>query len=707
MVKGTVKQSPKAKRQETITKGQQGFRPYVPASTIIPEITIKSVLLGIILAITLAGSTAYLGLKMGQTISGSIPAAVISMTVLRMFRRSTILENNIVQTIASAGYVVAGGIIFTIPALIVMGYWQEFGYWQITTIAVVGGVLGVLFSIPLRRALIIDEQLKFPEGLAAAEVLKAGDQISSQEQTGVRFLAMGALSASIIKFCQSGLHVLGESLQGWFHASGAVFGLSGGLSLSMIGAGYIVGMKVAFNLLLGAVIAWFVGLPLYTMFSTPQDFGLAADASAFDWAMAVRASKLRYIGVGTMIFGGLYALLSLVGPIRTAVSASFAALQKSRLGEAVNILRTDHDIPMTWVLFGIIALSVPIFIIFHNVLGAAELPITPSLYWVTVSVLTVLSMIIGFICASIGGYMAGIVGSSANPISGITIAAILAMSTALLVLLGGEISFGGETKDSLSLAATVIMIGGVVATAAALSCDNLQDLKSGYVLGATPWRQQLTLIIGVIAGASVIAPILQLLYEAYGIGESFPRLGMDPSHALAAPQATLMASIAKGVFSHSLDWPLVFLGMGIGLGIAILDRGILAHRKSGYRLSIMAVALGIYLPMEVIMPLVFGGFINFFAQKRLQSRRKQLAKTYSQVEARTERQGLLFASGLIAGDALIGIFLAIPFAAYQNTAILAVVGPSFKETASILGAAIFLAIAYYLYGLGYKVKGKL
>jgi putative OPT family oligopeptide transporter len=319
-------------------------------------------------------------------------------------------------------------------------------------------------------------------------------------------------------------------------------------------------------------------------------------------------------------------------------------------------------------------------------------------------VLTVLSIAIGFIGASIGGYMAGIVGSSANPISGITIAAILAISTTLVLLLGGEINFGGETKESLSLAATVIIIGGVVATAAALSCDNLQDLKSGYVLGATPWKQQLTLIIGAIAGAIIIPPILQLLYEAYGIGESFPRLGMDPTHALAAPQATLMASVAKGVFARSLDWPLVFLGMGIGLGIAIIDRSILARRKSEYRLSIMAVALGIYLPMEVIMPLVAGGLINFFAQKRLQSRRKKLGKSYAQVEAQTERQGLLFASGLIAGDALVGICLAIPFAAYQSTSILAIVGPSFKEAASILGAVTFLGIAYYIYGLGHIVK---
>ncbi|MCE3230427.1 MAG: peptide transporter [Alphaproteobacteria bacterium] len=420
--------------------------------------------------------------------------------------------------------------------------------------------------------------------------------------------------------------------------------------------------------------------------------------------MAVRTSKLRYIGVGTMIFGGLYALFSLIGPIRTAIASSFAAIQKSRLGLAVTMVRTDHDIPMTTVLLFVIALSVPVFIIFHNVLGAADLPITSALYWITVTFLTLFSLLIGFIGASIGGYMAGIVGSSANPISGITIGAILAVSAALLVLLGGEISFGGETKESLSLAATVIMIGGVVATAAALSCDNLQDLKAGYILGATPWKQQVCLIVGVIAGACVIAPILQLLYEAYGIGGRFPRLGMDPAHALAAPQATLMASVAEGVFSNALDWPLVFLGVGVGLGIVVIDRGILGPMKAEYRLSVMAVALGIYLPIEVIMPLVIGGTVNFFARLHLKSQQSRHGENYPRVEASTERQGLLFASGLIAGDALVGIILAIPFAVYQSTTILALVGPSFKETATTLSVVTFAAVACYLYRLGYREK---
>lgn len=685
-------------------KDKHQFHPYIAESASIPELTIRAIILGMILAAILAGSTAYLGLKMGQTVSASIPAAVISMTILRILGGSTVLENNIVQTIASAGYVVAGGIIFTIPALVLMGYWQQFNYWQITSIAVVGGILGVLFSIPLRRALIIDEQLKFPEGLAAAEVLKAGDKIGTEASTGVGYLISGSLCSSLIKFCQSGLHVLGESIHGWFNVGGSVFGVSTGFAFSMLGAGYIVGMKVAVNLFVGAALAWLIGVPLYTAFGSPEDFGLSANASAFDWAMAVRTSKLRYIGVGTMIFGGLFTIFSLVKPIKNAIASSFGALQKARLGKDIKILRTEHDIPITVVCLTILSLSIPVFYIVKDVIGVANLPISTNLYWVVICFLWIFSLIIGFICSSIGGYMAGIVGSSANPLSGITIGAILAASAGLLLLLGGEITFGGATKESLSLAATVVMIGGVVATSAALSCDNLQDLKAGHVVGSTPWRQQVGLILGVIAGSAVIGKVLELLYNAYGLGDSFPRLGMDPEHALAAPQATLMSSVAQGVFSHALDWPLVFIGMLVGLGIVLVDRAILKPLKSEYRLSVMAVALGIYLPMDVITPLALGGLINFMAKRRLKSHKTHHGKNYTRVQENTERQGLLFASGLIAGDAIVGILLAIPFAAYQSTNILTIVGTSFKETATILGAFAFAGICYYLYRLGWQEK---
>lgn len=693
-------------KQASISESNQRVEPFIPASKSIPEVTIKSLLLGIFLAIALAGSNAYLGLKMGQTISASIPAAVISMSILRLFRNSNILENNIVQTIASAGEVVAAGIIFTIPALIVMGYWDKFNYWQITIVGLIGSILGILYSIPLRRALIVESDLKYPEGLATAEVLKAGE--SQSKGQGVKFLVFGAVGASLLKFCQSGLHIFGETLSGWFRAGGAVFGFSSGLSLSMVGAGYIVGLNVAMNLFVGMIIAWFVAVPLYSFFgATPQEMGIGADASAFEYAMAIRSAKIRYIGVGGLVLGGLWALFSLVKPIKLAVSSSFEALAYSRQGIAAKPLRTEHDIPMTLVLLGVVILAVPMTYIFNQILGTANLGLGAMKYYIVLGFLTFVVLVIGFICASIGGYMAGIVGSSANPISGITIGAILIMSFLLVLVLGTDVEFGVATKETLSLSAMVILIGAVVAVCASFGCDNLQDLKSGQILGATPWKQQATLIVGAIAGGMVVAPIMELLYDAYGMGGVFPREGMDPSHALAAPQATLMASVAQGIFEQTLDWDLVLIGVGVSVAVLLLDQMILAKNKSSYRLSVLAVSLGIYLPMDVVLPLVTGGILSYCAKRAVEKQKAVLSESsYKALKKKTERHGLLFSAGMIAGDALIGILLAIPFAAYQDTNVLAVVDSGFNQTATVLGALVFAAFCYCLYMIGSRAKEK-
>ena len=695
-----------ARKSETMESQQQSGSvvPFIKASDNIPETTIKAIILGIILAIVLAGSNAYLGLKMGQTISASIPAAVISMAVLRLFRNSTILENNIVQTIASAGEVIAASTIFTIPALLVLQYWQTLDYTQITLIAVIGGILGVLFSVPLRRALIVEGGLKFPEGVATAEVLKAGASNDSEDSSsGASLLVGGAVGASIMKFLQSGFQVMSESVAGWVKIGGTVVGFSSGLSLAMIGAGFIVGLKVAINLLVGTALAWLVIVPLYALFGGPEAFGLSADASAVDFAMAIKGAKIRYIGVGTMVFGGLYAIANLIKPIKEAVSSSFVAIKMARQGISQKPVRTEFDIPMTWVIGGVLLLSIPIAMLFNHVMAGANLPISSFAYAATLGFLTVASLIIGFICASIGGYMAGIVGSSANPLSGITIGAILLVSFALIAILGNEVTFGVASKEVLSLAAVVIFIGGVVAAAASLSCDNLQDLKSGQLVGATPWKQQLTLIVGVVAGAAVVAPILQLLFDAYGMAGVFPREGMDPSKALAAPQATLMASVAQGIFEQKLDWALVMIGVGIGVAVMLVDRLILAPRNAEYRLSVLAIALGIYLPMDVTLPLIIGGVVSFMAQRSLKKKvASETPEAQEKAYSASERKGLLFSAGMIAGDALIGIVLAIPFAAYQSTSVFALVGEDFVQTATILGTIAFAGFAYVLFNLGAK-----
>lgn len=700
----------------TTTTVHSTVQPYIPADVSLPEMTFKGVVLGIILAIVLAGSNAYLGLKMGQTISASIPAAVISMTVLRLFRRSNILENNIVQTIASAGEVAAAGIIFTIPALIVMGYWLNFHYWQVTFIAILGGVLGVIFSIPLRRALIVESELRFPEGIATAEVLKAGETahqnaLKARENgtqaaanTGARFLIIGAFGASFIKFCQSGLHLLGETVQGWFKVGGAVFGCSTGLSLSMIAAGYIVGMRVCINFVIGIIIAWVIGVPYYSLFSTPQDFGLPADADPMSFAMAIRADKIRYIGIGAMIIGGIWVLISLVNPIKNAIKSSLSAFAKGAIS-GNDIPRTERDIPMTYVLGGIILMAIPLLYMFHHVLNAANLGLSTGLYWMTIGILTTAAIVIGFICSSIGGYMAGIVGSSANPISGITIGSILIISTLIVVLLGSQVVFGVKSEHTLSLAAVTIMIAGVVAVAAAFGCDNLQDLKAGQLVGSTPWKQQLTLLIGAVAGALVVSQIMELLFQAYGIGGVFPREGMDPQHALSAPQATLMASVTQGILEQTLDWSVVRIGMLIGIIVVLVDKFILEATKSEWRLSVLAIALGVYLPLDITAALVVGGIISAIAQSSVKNQNKgKSEEEATTLVTKTERQGLLLSAGIIAGDALVGILLAVPFAAYQSTNVLAIVGPSFEQTGIILGTLMFLGVCYYMHQVGSKVK---
>lgn len=685
--------------------GRPIVEPFIKAEQDVPETTVKSIVLGIILAIILAGSNAYLGLKMGQTISASIPAAVISMAVLRLFRESSILENNIVQTIASAGEVVAAGIIFTIPALIVMGYWHKFDYWQITAVSIIGGTLGVMYSVPLRRALIVESDLKFPEGVATAEVLKVGElQKTHARSDGVRLLLNGAAGAAAFKFFQSGLHLFTETIGHWFRVGPMVFGLNCGLSLSMIGAGFIVGLKVAINLIVGSAIAWFVAVPFYALWmGGPEGFGLASDVSAFDFAMAIRGEKVRFIGVGTMITGGLWALVSLVQPIKAAIISSIDALKQSRQGISVKPLRTDHDIPLTWVALGIALLGIPLTLLFNLILSDANLNVSPFMYGVILTFLTLMSLLIGFVCAAIGGYMAGLVGSSANPLSGITIGAILIVSLCLLMLTGSEIAFGSATQETLSLAAVVIMIGGIVAVSASFSGDNLQDLKSGQLVGSTPWRQQATLIVGAIAGGFVVAPILQLLFDAYGMGGVFPREGMDPTFALAAPQATLMASVAQGIFEQTLDLVLIGIGVVIGILIILVDKLILEPRKSAYHLSVLAIALGIYLPLDVTLPLIVGGIISFLASQKLHrsvGRENLSVAETSDVLEKVQRRGLLFSAGMIAGDALVGILLAIPFAAYQSTDVLSVVGPGFAPFAILLGGAGFSVVALTLFRLG-------
>jgi len=632
-------------------------KPYIPADKILPETTVKAFILGAILSVVLAAANAYLGLFAGMTVSACIPAAVISMVVLKLFKNNNILENNIVQTAASAGEALAAGAIFTFPALIIMGHWKQFNYLEMMLIAMAGGVLGVLFTIPLRNALIVQQQLKFPEGIATAEVLKSGEEAGKS----IRYLITGAVLGAVLKFTEAGLSLWGAIAETAGKIGNKLYGYVGvNLSPALMGVGYIVGPWISFLVFLGGIISWWVAIPIYLAYN-----GIPTEGSLVEVGGAVWSAQIRYLGVGAMVVGGLWALISLAKPITTAIKKGFEALRHT--GVKVKPIRTERDMPMNQVIIAIGAMIVPIFIIYlreiHNV------PITLFM--------SVLMILAGFLFSAVAGYMAGLVGSSNNPISGVTIATILTSSLILLALMG---------KNSANGPVAAIMIGAVVCCAAAIAGDNLQDLKTGYIVGATPRSQQIMLMVGVIAAAIALPAILNLLNTAYGIG---PESGRE--HPLQAPQANLMASVARGVFHGGLPWTMVYIGMGIGTAIIILDK-IQEARKSEYRFPVLAVAVGIYLPFDLDSAVMVGGLVALFASWYVKRNKARAKPDHEAALGRSERAGLLFASGLITGEALVGILLALPIVIWERN-----IFDLHNQLPALVGFVALVGVCYWLY----------
>jgi len=630
-----------------------------------PQLTVKAVLLGIVLSMVLAAANAYLGLFAGMTVSASIPAAVISMGLLRLFRNSNILENNIVQTAASAGESVAAGVIFTIPALIILDYWNVFDYWWVCIIAGLGGLLGVMFTVPLRHTLIVEQKLKFPEGLATAEVLRVGESGSQ----GLKILAWSATIGAVTKLCETGLKLWSGTAQSATYFGQSSIGYIGSnLSPALISVGYIVGLNIAVLIFLGGVISWHIAIPIYSTYFLDTDPLLAAKfangMAAEDLAYSIWTAKIRYLGVGAMLVGGIWALVSMRGSLLSGIRNG---LKKQKIEPGESYDHTEHDTPMKFVLAGIVLFVLPIFAVYYNIVDSLGIAF----------LMAVVMVITGFLFSAVAAYMAGLVGSSNNPVSGITIATILFSSLLLVLLMGKEASTG---------AAAAIMIGAVVCTAAAIGGDNMQDLKAGFILGATPWKQQLMQAVGVISAVLVMAPILNLLLAAYGIGAPTA----EHPDALLAPQATLMASVAKGVFGGGLPWGMVWIGSTIGIAIIILDE-YLKKRDSNWRAPVLAVAVGIYLPLELSVPIVIGGLLAHFVKKKLKNN----------APGENNHNGLLFASGLITGEALIGIFMAIPIVISGNPNIIAL---NFKLPVWV-GIFVIAAIAYSLYKVASKKQG--
>jgi len=602
-------------------------QPVVPATVTLPEITVKAVVLSVILAAVLAAANAYLGLFAGMTVSASIPAAVASMAILRLFRRSNILENNIVQTAASSGEALAAGVIFTIPALLLVGYWSSFDYWQTALIATVGGLLGVLFTIPLRRALIVTARLRFPEGVATAEVLQvsAADRRGAGQAastSGLRTLLSAALLGGVVKFGESGMRLWAESLEGAAQVGRSLFYVGLNLSPALLAVGYIIGLHTSVVVFLGGVIGWMILMPAYVLLN-----GLPPDLSGLAAATTIWSSKIRYVGIGAMLTGGLWTLTRLREPVWKSLQTlrdSYRAQRSSR--HESKIARTEQDASLLWIVIPFGLSLLPMAWIYTTVV---DNPLIGLL-------MTIVMAFAAFLFSSVAAYMAGLVGSSSNPVSGVTIATIM-MASLLLVLFMGTGHPAGP--------AAALVIGAVVCCAAAMGGDNLQDLKTGHLVGATPWKQQVMQVVGVVTGAVVLAPVLSLLQAKYGIGEPT----ISHPHPLSAPQATLMASLTRSVFGAGLPWPLVVLGMAIGVLVILADRR-QETRGSDFRLPVLAVALGIYLPLKLSAAIFVGGLIAAAARRSAVGRNEP------------SKSGLLFAAGLITGEALMGIMLAIPIA---------------------------------------------
>jgi putative OPT family oligopeptide transporter len=672
--------------RETADSSRHVEAPIVPSHVILPEITWRAIILGIVLTIVLAAANAYLGLKVGTTISASIPAAVISMGILRFFRDSNVLENTMVQTMASVGETLTAGIAFILPALIILRVWDSFHYWQTVLVGLLGGGLGVLFTIPLRRALLRDRTLRYPEGVAIANVLRAS---ASHEQGDLRTLTAGGMVGAAIAWCQSGWQVLADNYQYWIATSSTVFGFSLGLSPALIAAGYIVGVNVALSLLVGIGIGWLAGVPILSFV-----YGLPAADNAMHMARMIWSTHICYIGIGTMLVGGLWTICTLVKPVISSIVASFASLRQIHLSEKVVVPRTERDIPIHYVLIGMLLLLLPIFCtIAYSIIPANKL-ITLEIRYFIAGFSTFYILVGGFIFCSVMAYFAGLIGSTNSPVSGLLISALLILCLLLVAFFNTQRGFNIE--PSISILGAVVAIGSAVVIGAALSISNdtMQDLKVGQMVGATPWKQQLMLVCGVVAAAFVIPLILQLLYVAYGVGGVFPRSHMDPAQMLAAPQARLMASVAKGAFSHRLNWIMIGIGALVAAGCIVIDEML---KKVGTRLPVLAVGLGIYLPLESSIPFVIGGVLAYITQRRL-ARFYQCKPVERELKMQSHRhRGLLLVCGIVAGASLMGVLLAIPFAIKQSSDALKIMPDAYAAFSGMLGVVTTLALCVWIY----------
>ena len=605
--------------------------PYIPASESPLELTVRVIVVGILLGILMTAANAYLGLYAGMTVSASIPAAVMSMIILRsLFKNVSILENNAVQTMASAGESLAAGIIFTVPALLVIpNVWDEIKLLETTIIALLGGLLGTMFTIALRRLFIVEEALPYPEGVACREVLVAGEEGGEGAQAILYALGIGAIYGLVVKGFQATHH----TVEGAFSFLGTRLYAGMDLSIALLSVGFIVGIRIASFIFLGGVIGFGILVPMYGLLN-----GWGTSGNDVEKFFAIWAEQIRYVGVGAMVVGGLYTLWSM----RKTIIIGITKAIKTKASDDTELLRTEIDLPMNKVF------------IFSGILVV----ITILFYWAKTGSL-ILAMAGGlflaltaFFFAAVAGYIAGVVGSSNSPISGMTIATLL--FTVVLVLIVGD---GLLNLDTSTLMLATMLIASIVASSAAIAGDVMQDLKTGHMVGATPRVQQIAEIIGVITGALVIGPTLKLLHSAFGITQTACLReaevnGRDCSNALLAPQAELIGDIVRGAFVGDVNVQMILLGVVIAVVLIWL------------KMPVMSVAIGIYLPLGLSVPIMLGGIISYFTLRSAHIRidgeiREEPSKRAKEAAKEVENRGVLIGAGFIAGESILGVFVAL------------------------------------------------
>jgi putative OPT family oligopeptide transporter len=641
------------------------------------ELTLRALILGVVITVAFTAANVFFGLKAGLTFATSIPAAVISMALLRGFKNSTIQENNIVQTVASAAGTLSA-IIFVLPGLVMIGWWTGFPYWESFAICALGGILGVMYSIPLRRALVTNSDLPYPEGVACAEVLKvgSGDNTTAsgveESRNGLRAVIWGAITAATFAVIVA-TRVFASDVAQYFRIGGDRGGVTGfdfALSMALLAVGHLIGLWVGVAMLLGAVIGWGWGVPHFSALAAAV--GPAADVAQASWSQQV-----RFVGAGTIGVASIWTLLKLIKPVVSGLRSAMAASRVRKAGQAGALPRVEQDIPIGLVGMITLACFVPIAWLLGHFSIASGLG---EHMWTLVIGGLVYCVVMSFFVSAVCGYMAGLIGSSNSPLSGVGI--LIVIGAAVLLVFGVKPLLAAGSEKGL--VAFALFVTAVVFAVASIANNNLQDLKTGQLVDATPAKQQWALIVGVIAGAAVIPPILDLLNHAYGFAGA---PGADPTRALAAPQAGLISALAQGVIQNNIDWSLIGTGALIGVGLIVLDIVIRRSSKTAH-LSPLAVGLGIYLPTSATLMVVVGAFAGAFYDRR--------AERSAKPEAR-KQLGVLLASGMIVGEGLIGVLIAAIVAFSGKNYPLALVGDDFVTAAIWIGGAVFVAVVFALY----------